>query len=103
MTPDIWAVYGRHPEALIGFAGVETGQASKEIAEDEALDDGISRSPARCGYREEDTVEVVRRHRREKSLGRHLAEWRLSSSEDGSFATLNLYGLILPSPQVIDR
>ena len=23
-TPDIWAIYGRHPESLIGFAEVET-------------------------------------------------------------------------------
>ena len=24
MTPDIWAIHGRHPEALVGFAEVET-------------------------------------------------------------------------------
>lgn len=68
-TPDIWAVHSKHPEALIGFVGVETDRGGKEISEDEALDDEISRDAQRSGYRDEDAVEIVRRHRREKSLG----------------------------------
>lgn len=45
-TPDIWSIHDRHPEALIGFAEVETGQTDDEIAEDEALDDEINRRRA---------------------------------------------------------
>lgn len=33
-TPDISAIHGRQPEALVGFAEVETGQAGEEILED---------------------------------------------------------------------
>lgn len=67
-TPDIWAIRDRHPEALIGFAEVATGQTGEEIAEDEALDDEISRYAQKSGYREQDAVEVVRNYRREKAL-----------------------------------
>lgn len=66
-TPDIWAIYGRHPESLIGFAEVETGQAGEEVAADEALDEEIRRDAQRSGYREEDAVEIVRTYRRERA------------------------------------
>jgi hypothetical protein len=68
-TPDIWAVHSRPPEALIGFADVETNRVGKEISADETLDDEISRDAQRSGYREEDAVEIVHRHRRDKGLG----------------------------------
>jgi hypothetical protein len=38
-TPDLWAIHDRYPEALVGFADVETDQTSEEIAEDETLDE----------------------------------------------------------------
>jgi hypothetical protein len=66
-TPDIWAIHGWHPDALIGFAEVAIDQTSEEITEDEALDEEISRDAQKTGYREEDAVEVVRNYRREKS------------------------------------
>ncbi len=31
-TPDIWALHDRHPEALIGFAEVESDQTGEETA-----------------------------------------------------------------------
>lgn len=65
-TPDLWAIHARHPEALIGFAGVEADRISEEVAEDEALDEEISRDARKSGYREEDAVEIVREYRREK-------------------------------------
>lgn len=64
-TPDIWAIHGRHPDALIGFVEVEVDQTGG-IAEDEALDEEISRDARKSGHREEDAVEVVRNFRREK-------------------------------------
>lgn len=66
-TPDIWAIHGQHPEALIGFAEVAIDKTGEEIAEDEALDEEISRDARKSGYREEDAVEVVRNYRRKKS------------------------------------
>lgn len=65
-TPDVWAINRRHPEALIGFAEVETDEAGSEITEDEALDEEIRRDALGSGYREEDAVEIVRQHRRGK-------------------------------------
>jgi hypothetical protein len=65
-TPDLWAIHDRHPEALVGFAEVETDQATDETAQDEVLDEEISRDVRKSGYREEDAVEIVRRYRREK-------------------------------------
>jgi hypothetical protein len=65
-TPNLWAIHNRHSKALVGFANVETNQISEEITEDEALDEEISRDAQRSGYREEDAVEIVRQHRREK-------------------------------------
>jgi hypothetical protein len=66
MTPDLWAIHDRHPEALVGFADVVTGRTGDEIAEDEALDDEISRDAQRSGYTEDDAVEIVRQYRLEK-------------------------------------
>ena len=66
-TPDIWAIYDRHPESLIGFAEVETDQAVEEVAADEALDEEIRRDAQRGGYREEDAVEIVRTYRQERA------------------------------------
>ena len=66
-TPDIWAIYGRHPGSLIGFAEVETDRADAEVAADEALDEEIRRDVQRSGYREEAAVEIVRAYRREKA------------------------------------
>lgn len=68
-TPDVWAIRARHPTALIGFADVEADESGDEIAEDEALDEEIRRDARKSGCREEDAVEIVRRHRREKSRG----------------------------------
>jgi hypothetical protein len=68
-TPDVWAIHDRHPGALIGFAEVETDAAGEEIAEDEVLDEEISRDAQKSGYREEYAVESVSRHRREKGEG----------------------------------
>jgi hypothetical protein len=47
---------------------VETYQISDEIAEDEALDDEIGREAQGSGYREEDSVEIVREYRRERKV-----------------------------------
>ena len=66
-TPDIWAIYGRHSESLIGFAEVEIDQAGDEVAADETLDEEIRRDAQRSGYREEDAVEIVRAYRRERA------------------------------------
>lgn len=41
-----------------------------EVWEDQKLDDEISRDAQRSGYREEDAVGLVRRHRTEKRAGR---------------------------------
>jgi hypothetical protein len=65
-TPDLWAIHDRHAAALVSFADVEIGQAADEVAEDEALDEEISRDVQQSGYREEDAVEIVRRYRRER-------------------------------------
>lgn len=66
-TPDIWAIQGRHQDALIGFAEVVTDQTGEGSAEDEALDEEVSREAQKSGHREDDAVEVVRNYRREKS------------------------------------
>lgn len=66
-TPDIWTIYGRHPESLIGFAEVEIDQAGDEVTADEALDEEISRDAQQSGHREEDAVEIVRAYRRERA------------------------------------
>lgn len=65
-TPDIWAIHERHPTALVGFADVVTDQTNDDEASDEALDEEISRDVQRSGYHEEDAVEIVRQHRRDK-------------------------------------
>jgi hypothetical protein len=69
IAPDLWAIHDRHPTALVGFADVDTDKTGDEIAEDEALDEEISRDARRSGYREEDAVEIDRQHRREKKGG----------------------------------
>ena len=66
-APDLRAIHDRHPTALVGFADVETDQTGDEIAEDEALDEEISRDARKSGYREEDAVEIVRQYRRENN------------------------------------
>lgn len=66
-TPDVWALYGRYPESLIGFAEVETDQGTEEVAADEALDEEIRRDAQGGVHREEDAVEIVRAYRREKT------------------------------------
>lgn len=66
-APDLWAIHDRHPEALIGFADVETDQAGEELADDEAPAEEISRDAQGSSYREEDAVEIVRQYRRDKS------------------------------------
>lgn len=65
-APDLWAIHEQHPEALLSFADVETGQAGEEVAEDEALDEEISRDARKSGYTEGDAVEIVRQYRQEK-------------------------------------
>ena len=67
-TPDLWAIHHQHPQALLGFAEIETDQTIQEIAEDEELDDEISRDVQRSGFTEESAVEIVRQHRREKRV-----------------------------------
>jgi hypothetical protein len=69
-TPDFWAIHDRHPAALIGFAEVDTDRIDDEVAEDEALDEEISRDVQQSGYTEDDAVEIVRRYRQEKSRER---------------------------------
>jgi hypothetical protein len=66
-TPNLWAIHDRHPAALVGFAEVDTDRIDDEVAEDEALDEEISRDVQGSGYREEDAVEIVRRYRREQT------------------------------------
>jgi hypothetical protein len=52
----------RNPAALV----VEWMREQLEIWEDEKLDKAIRRDVQRSGYTENDAVEIVRRHRREK-------------------------------------
>lgn len=65
-APDLWAIHEQHPEALLSFADVETGRAGGEVAEDEALDEEMSRDARKSGYTEGDAAEIVRQYRQEK-------------------------------------
>ncbi|MCI0489301.1 MAG: hypothetical protein L0229_22135 [Blastocatellia bacterium] len=72
---------GRSPARLLA----DCMRECLEILEDQKLDEEIrrdartTRKESLCGYREEDAVEIVRRHRREKKGQRATISYQLSA------------------------
>lgn len=65
-TPDLWAIHGRHPEALVGFAEIDADGSDSEVVGYEALDEEISRDARKSGHTEGDAVEIVCKYPQEK-------------------------------------